>query len=50
MNRYILDTHSLIWLVESSPNVSTKIRDELKSSNTDVFFERCITLGNCAQN
>ena len=38
MKRYMLDTHTLIWLVESSSKVSKTIRDELKSSNTAVFL------------
>ena len=38
MKKYILDTHTLIWLVESSSKISKAIRDELKSSNAAVFL------------
>ena len=38
MRKYLLDTHTLIWLIESSSKVSMSIREELKSPDAAVFL------------
>ncbi|MCL2088277.1 MAG: type II toxin-antitoxin system VapC family toxin [Oscillospiraceae bacterium] len=36
--RYLLDTHTLIWLVEGSSKVSPKIKEALRFSGNTVFL------------
>ena len=36
--KYILDTHALIWLIESSPKISSKIKKEMKNPSNLIFL------------
>ncbi|MCL2527089.1 MAG: type II toxin-antitoxin system VapC family toxin [Defluviitaleaceae bacterium] len=36
--KYLLDTHTLIWLVEASPRVSSSIKEKLKHSNQSIYL------------
>ena len=38
MTKYLLDTHTLIWLIESSSKVPKEIRERLKSPEVIVFL------------
>lgn len=36
--KYLLDTHALIWLIESSSEISPKIKEALISSKNSIFL------------
>lgn len=36
--RYLLDTCSLIWVVENSPSLSIKAKDVILSDESEVFY------------
>jgi len=35
---YLLDTHTLLWLIEVTSKVSVKIKDELKFSGNATYL------------
>lgn len=37
MNRYLLDTHTLLWYLESNPALSGKARGIIESPESDLF-------------
>ncbi len=37
MNRFLLDTHALIWFVSNDPNLPVSTRDKIESAD-DVFL------------
>lgn len=38
MNRYLLDTHIIIWLLSDPNHLSLKIRDILKNADNVLFY------------
>ena len=38
MMKYLLDTHTLIWLIEASSKVSNGIREKLKFHGNSIFL------------
>jgi len=36
--RFLLDTHTLIWLIEASSRVSDNIKEELKCPGNSVYL------------
>ena len=41
---YLLDTHAVLWIVESSPRLSPKIRALAKTHRSDAFAVAAISL------
>ena len=41
---YLLDTHAVLWIVESSPRLSPKIRALARSHRSDAFAVAAISL------
>jgi len=38
VNKYLLDTHTLIWLIESSPKISDDVKKKIKLPETMVYL------------
>ena len=47
---YLLDTHAVLWIVESSPRLSPKIRALAKTHRSDAFAVAAISLLEIARN
>ena len=41
---YLLDTHAVLWIAESSPRLSPKIRALARSHRSDAFAVAAISL------
>jgi PIN domain nuclease of toxin-antitoxin system len=40
MNRYLLDTHCLLWFQENNKDIPNRVMDVLKSTENEVFFSQ----------
>ncbi len=42
--KYLLDTHAVLWVTESHPNLSSKVRNMVRALERDTFQIAAITL------